>query len=166
MKYSILSICFIGLLFLSLNCRSQHSDGSINLCGVWAYISESGSYAEFNFSDQILTINSEIDGILGPFSYKLKGDSLYYSDCKYAVVKHDCDSLSLMSSEFGKLGLERINQVYQKEEFNSYNPFYLRRCFYLVNRGTIRMTDAIEYLNSLVSIDSIREEIIYSTPKK
>lgn len=165
MKYSILSIYLVGFLFLTSNCRSQSKDVNINFSGIWVYIDESNSYSEFKFSDHILTINSDSEGQLGPYDYILNGDSLYYSDCKYEIIKHGCDSISLISSEFGKLELEKINLANQKEEINSYNPFYLRRCFYLVNRGEMRMSDALKYLNSLWPVDSIQDEIIYSSPK-
>ncbi len=145
-----LSFCFL------FSCYSAEKKDSVNekLVGNWAFIDSNGKYSEIYIESGSLSIyNEEFCNSLGEMNYNIKNDSLYFNGLSYFIEVRSCGRINLRNQD-NNLLMDRIT-VLESDTINSINPFYLRRCSYLVDNGIISVKDAIQYLNSLLS-DNIK----------
>jgi len=124
--------------------------------GDWAYLTHDSTYGEIYFSTSRITFYTENDGQFGPFNYKIQNDSLVFNDVKYKIINHNCNKIILKNAQ-AILELDKLNLNQVIENDSLINPFFLRRCNYLVNKGIITMKDAVDYLSSIVTTDKIEE---------
>ena len=148
----------ILLIFLSCcflySCHYSEIENDINddLVGNWAFIDTNGKYSEMYIKSGSLSIyNEEFCNSLGIMKYSIRNDSLNFKGLSYSIEFRSCSKLILRTQE-NKLLMDRIT-ILEYDTINTMNPFYLRRCSYLVNNGAISVKDAIQYLNSLLSDD-------------
>lgn len=142
-------IASVGLVLCLTYCKPGKNITNFDPTGLWSSVEDTNSYHEIMFKNNTITFQSDKFGVGGPYHYYVKGDSLYYFGMKCAISDVNCDSFILKSSE-NIMILEKIKIVDQYDSLFShdYNPFYLRRCNILVNKGLISMSEAINYLKS------------------
>jgi hypothetical protein len=152
----LLTIFLSFCLLFSCYSAEKKEPVNENLVGNWAFIDSNGKYSEIYIESGSLSIyNEEFCNSLGVMNYNIKNDSLHFNGLSYFIEAISCDRVNLGNQE-NNLLLDRIS-VLEPDTINSINPFYLRRCSYLVDNGIISVKDAIQYLNSLLS-DEIKPE--------
>lgn len=152
---------FILLLFfgLSNSCLTVEDEHVLNdsIIGDWAYIDQNNMYTEIYIKNKSLSIYSEEFGdFLGIMKYSTRNDSLIFNDLCFAIEYQSFNRITLRNQK-SNLIFTRIPNL-GHDTINSINPFYIRRCSFLVNNGTVSMQEAIKYLNSLLSNDIKPEE--------
>ena len=159
MKTKLFTI-FSILLIILFGCILEDSNTSkFEIEGDWAFILEDGSYGEAYLFNDSITFLTEILGSTGPYFYQVKKDSLFYYDQKFEIKKITCGIFELCSKDY----CFKLNRIYTNagnEDYSNTDPFYLRRCNYLVQKGLITMEDAVKYLNSSEITEEIIEEEI------
>jgi hypothetical protein len=160
MKKTSFLILLVGMMYYLTFCGPGHKNDNFQPEGLWAFLDDTNSYYEAMFKNEMVTFQSDALGKVGPFKYFIVDDSLYYFNLKYAIYNIECNTFTLTSNNY-KILLEKINIVDQRSDSNYYDPFFLRRCNFLVSRGLISMSDALEYLCKVDSkMDSIQEFVI------
>lgn len=168
-KYYFL-LFFIFLLF----CCNYHQDNAKNSqfspIGNWTFISYPElEYSEVYFDTTIVRFFSENDNYVGPFSYKIIRDSIFWLDYGYKVIFTDSNFITFNSDE-KKFLLYRIPFDISNINANQVNPVYLRRCFYLLHLNKINFLESVTYLQDVtkkMDTANFPEEIIINNfPKK
>lgn len=141
---------FIIITLIILGCRTDAIDYSQQILGDWAHIDDHGYYAELYIEFEDIKSFHEKDGdFFGRMKYSIEKDSIFFNQMRYQIAFQDDKSIILRNNDF-TLHLYRIYPI-KLDSINSINPFYLRRCNFLVNKGIISMKKAIDYLNKLGS---------------
>lgn len=140
------SISFLMAVLLLGACNKDTSNCSQQIIGDWAYIDDNGKYAELYIENgYIKTYHEQYDDFFGRMKYSIEKDSLFFNQMRYQINFQEDKSIILRNDDFS-LCLFSIYPL-KTDSINSINPFYLRRCNFLVNRGIISMKEAIDYLN-------------------
>ncbi len=121
-------------------------------------------YAEIEFlRNNMLVIRSDKDGQVGPFEYKISENILTFNKLEFSITPNTDGSVNLKGNE-EEFILYPILFSENTIGSNQIDPFYLRRCCFLVHLNFIAMDDAIIYLNEVgIPVDSMPEEEIIFT---
>ena len=138
----------------------------------WTFIKNDSkfkeNYAEIEFNkNSTLLIHSEFDGQVGPFQYKESDNELTFNNVSYSIIS-DKNGLIILRNPNEEFFLYKIPCDERNSKSDQIDPFYLRRCYFLVNFNYITTDDAIKYLSNIItsSPDSIpKEEVILSDPR-
>ena len=172
MKKEKITIYFSVILLLSLcSCEGrQKKDISIILKNSrkWTFINVLDStkyYGEIDFIEDRLSINSLKEGYTtGQFMhYKISKDSMFFNNNTNGlkIEKHNKTFISLKDST-SHFVLYKIPFDDSNILIKTIDPFYLRKCYFMVNLGYLTMDEASLYLSKIVKLDTIEveEEII------
>ncbi len=102
MRRIILLLAIISLLICAC---SQENKNSIK--GSWAYILSEKIYYEVYINDNKISFYSDNGINIGPLNYKLKKDSIFFSDMVYSIKLKDCNSMVWINKNL-TLELEQI----------------------------------------------------------
>ncbi|QTE23351.1 hypothetical protein [Polaribacter cellanae] len=162
MNYKIKALVFLTffLLFNSCSCGKAHQFTG----GRWTFIKndkQNINYSEIEFSDKIINIYSEYYGKIGPFKYKVLENNLIFNNQEFNINLVNNQYL-ILENNSAKYYMYKIPFKKGSIEKNQLNPFYIRRCYFLIHLNFIKVKDAIEYISKLREIpkDSILEEEI------
>jgi hypothetical protein len=167
MRTEILVFVLIGLLSCNQIDR-QDTSNHFTIGSKWTFIEKNSKldkeYAEIEFKENYsLLVFSELYGRLGPFEYHLKDSVLAFNNINFLIVPEENGSITLknQNEEFILYKIPFDESVLDSSQFD---PFYIRRCYFLTNLGFITTDDAINYLSTIAyQQDSIvEEEIIIS----
>jgi hypothetical protein len=171
MRKIILLVIFSFLFLCACKREKRKSQNDFLLeKGLWTFIQiendSAFNYAEIEFANnQILRIRSEFKGTVGPFDYYFKVDTLLINDFAYRLTSDNSNEKFVLENESEKFILYRIpfkEEILNKKQID---PFYLRRCYFLVHMNLITYDDAVNYLANTFEVpkDSIPEEEIIFT---
>jgi len=142
-------LAFLIITLIILGCRTDTIDYSQQMLGDWAHIDDHGYYAELYIeSRNIKSYHEKYSDFFGSIKYSIEKDSLFFNQMRYRIDLQEDKSIVLRNDDFS-LHLYRMYPI-KLDSINSINPFYLRRCNFLVNKGIISMKEAIDYLNKHV----------------
>lgn len=164
MRTKILVFVLIGLL--SCN-QIDRQDTSIRFTigSKWTFIEKNSKldkeYAEIEFKENYsLLVFSELYGRLGPFEYHLTDSVLAFNNINFLIIPEENGSITLKNQN-EEFILYKIPFDESVLDSNQSDPFYIRRCYFLINLGFITTDDAINYLSTIAyQQDSIVEEDI------
>ena len=144
-------------------CLSPSTAQCNRLFGAWSFLDDQQHYVEMYLNSERISFFHEIDGNFhGNMQFTIRDDSLFFNNMSYAIdFENDYTVLLVNSSHH--LTLHKINPPIISGKTNTINPFYLRRCNYLVNQGIITMTEAVDYLSkskSKIKRKGPKEELI------
>ena len=141
-------LCFIG-------CSDKENFGKSDiLSGRWAFINN-GNYYEIEFGKQNLTLYDEVSSDLDTFNYTIKKNSISFAERNFKISYTDCCNLQFLDN-VDTIVLYPVLMTYC--DSLHYNPYLLKKCFFLVNRGEITINEAVEYFKPLDW--DVEEEII------
>lgn len=108
--------------------------------------SKKPDYAEIYFYHDSLLIHSEEGGYFGPYHYRILNDTIYFNKLKFNILRNEkYKTISLVNNHQNILLYDiPLQKVKSKADIN---PFYLRRCHYLVALNIITMREALNFLN-------------------
>lgn len=139
----ILLFCIVGFVSCLNPSKEQHNA----LIGAWSFLDDKQYYVEMYVDNESVSFFHEIEGnFQGNMKYEIRNDSLFFSSMSYSIEVMDDNVVNLENYEY-RLRLSRIFPLMISDRTNQINPFYLRRCNFLVNTGIISMKEAIDYLN-------------------
>jgi len=171
MRTVIVLICLVGIVSCN-QFQGQKKTTHFPSGSRWTFIKKSNkvneNYAEIVFSNNsTLLIHSEIDGQIGPLQYKESENVLTFNEVDFSIT-NDANGFTLLRNDNQEFMLYSI--PFREEEFDFYqiDPFYLRRCYFLVNLNVITTDSAIKYLSGIITTpqDSIPEDDIILTNQK
>jgi len=149
---------FLIILFSISSCDyNKNQIEEVEIIGCWFYMDNESIYTEIYIDSSKVLFYSSENGWSGPYSYWMENNSIQFHGIQYNIGENGCNALIWKNPEF-TLNIRKIECIRTESQYPEINPYYLRRCNYLVNAGIITMTDAIEYLNSFVINDSIEYE--------
>lgn len=166
-------LCISFLAYASCNDQNKIKDTNKFLfSGKWTFIESSAkdiiNYAEIDFkSNSTLEIYSETNGKEGPFQYSEMNNTLTFNNIDLLITS-DSNGFIRLSNLTNEFLLYKIPFDDENLKSNQIDPFYLRRCYYLVQLNYITTNRAIDYLSDLTATkkDSIsNDEIIFSNTK-
>ncbi len=171
MKKIILIFSLIGFFGCSQSYKQKQSS-HFPVGSQWTFIKNDTAfkidYAEIKFEDNgFLRIHSETEGENGPFKYEINDSLLVFNNFKFVITPHENGSL-MLRNDMREFILYRIPFDMENVYSSQIDPFYLRRCYFLVHLNFISFDEAIKYLSNTTAIpeDSMpEEEIIFSNKK-
>jgi hypothetical protein len=122
-----------------------------DLIGNWTFIENDSSYGEIYINDKCISFFTDADGDYGKYNYGIYEDSLKFYFYAFKISFKSSNEITL-ESNYKRYHLERININSTIQDTTFYNPYYLRRCNYLVEKGEISMKEAISFLCNLSTI--------------
>lgn len=163
-------LIYSGLLFLIIHSCSGKPEAKekINadfIFGKWTFINtkEPIDYAEIDFEEKnTYVVKSEEYGQNGPLPFRIVKDSILLGNKNFLILIESSVKIQLVSDDEAFL-LFKIPFDENSLEQNQVNPFYLRRCYFLVHLNVISMEEASKYLFDIKQIsDSLlpKTEII------
>ncbi len=144
-----------GLLLFTVigfvSCLNPGNEQQNRLSGTWSFLDDEQNYVEMYLDKEYISFFHEKDGNFeGNMEFEIRNDSLFFNNMSYAIeYTNDC-TVILRNNKY-HLTLHRISPPIVPDQTKKINPFYLRRCNYLVNQGIITMEEAIDYLRTLES---------------
>ena len=160
MKTIFLSLLMTLLPIFYIGCNIIPGNASENnLKGTWAFLLENGEYCETLIHDDYISFFSDDDGRSGPFPYMIVHDSIIYHGNRFQIKEINYSTYEWCNSEYC-IFLEKLFLIDANSDSSKIDPFYLRRCDYLVKKGKITMEEALQYLCNIETDQSIEEEII------
>lgn len=171
MRTIMLILSLIGIVSCN-QIEDQDKSNHFSFRSKWTFIKKDIKiekyYAEIIFSeDSTLIIHSELDGQIGPFQYSESDNVLTFNNVNYSIISDTNDLITLRyhSGEFllYKIPFDEINL-----KKNQIDPFYIRRCYFLVNLNIITADDAAKYLWDIVTFpqDSFPEDEFLTPTQK
>jgi hypothetical protein len=159
--FIILFYCMV--LNAACNKREENKITSNQILSQWTFInSDSLQYDEVTIDNENLNFYTEFYGRT-VLSYSIKDDSLHFLNNSFKIDIMDCDQIVLTGNK-GKYLMYKIPFDLFHINKNQLNPFYLRRCYYLVHLNKMTFEESVNYLNSIKEIkpgDIPREEILF-----
>ncbi len=144
--------------------QEQFEELSINE-SLWTFISDMHSvakYAEIKFNNNnTLSINTDTDGHVGPFTFSINDSVLTFNHFEFKIVIKTNDFIKLKNKK-NIYFLYKIPFNESDHQKNQIDPFFIRRCYFLVNLNYISTDSAISYLSNFAIIKegAILEEMI------
>ena len=132
MKKNIFVVSLIAVISF-VGCYSDKEKTMTNneLIGDWSFIYEDSIYSEAYIRQDSISFMSESDNETGPFYYQIRNDSLFYLNNSFRISICNCNSIKLSSNKYTFV-LDKIDLDNVIKDYSCVNPFYLRRCNYLV----------------------------------
>ena len=152
MKFNYFNLILIVIAFTQItSCVTEKKEiTKYDLIGNWAFIENDSSYGEMYVTAENLSFNTDLNGNYGDYTFNISQDSLKYHFFSYKIILKSYSNITLVS-DYKKYYLERIDINNVIKDTTYYNPYYLRRCNYLVNKGKISMREAVVDLCGLSS---------------
>jgi len=162
-------LCIGVILFLSCSEFDQNKNLSkiLDNSGKWTFINTSDTikdYGEIDFKIKKINIHTVKDGpSMGLINYRINKDSLFIRDLAFQIIQVK-NTLILLKGNGYDFILHKI--LFKEEDLNKIgtNPFYLRRCYFMVHLGYMTMDEAAEYLSEITKpyddLELEEEEII------
>ena len=162
MKKIILIFSLIGFFGCSQSYKQKQSN-HFPVGSQWTFIKNDSTfeidYAEIKFEDNcFLRIHSETEGKNGPFKYEINDNILVFNNSKFVITPDENGSL-MLRNDMGEFILYRIPFDMGNIYTDQIDPFYLRRCYFLVHLNSISFDKAVKYLSNTTAIPE--EEIIF-----
>lgn len=138
----------ICVIFLMSSCNETKHEQSNQLTGKWSFVNDN-IYGELYVDSNDLKFKLE-DGTYGPYKYEFTDDTLKYFNKYYRVIFDSYNSIKLENNQ-GVIKMKRMTSYVFGQ--NQIDPFYLRRCNYLVNNNFIDIDSALSYLCAIEMTD-------------
>ncbi len=151
----LLLILFVGFVYCGTE-RNVKQQKTFKPGTRWTFINSANSinevYAEMFFKDDSnLVVFSESDGQLGPFEYEETSEALIFNNFRFTKKLRQEGYTSLINYNDEFL-LFKIPFIEEGLDTNQMDPFYVRRCFFLVNLNLITTDEAAKYLWSIATV--------------
>jgi len=147
-----ISVLF-AIIFFSCNQKKYNNCNLVE--GKWGFYSHN-MYGEL-YVDSINLVFKLEDGTYGPYHFQLVNDTLKYFTKNYKVSFEGINSIRL-ENDNELIIMKRITSF--STDHMQIDPFYLRKCNYMVNNNYIDMDSAINYLCSIEILESVSDTII------
>lgn len=167
MNYSfnnkILQLIFLSLLLMG--CKNQENSNYHDIIiGNWAYIDNKGVYCEMYIDSIEILSQPEFGMYHGPFKYSIVNNMIFFNNMSYKIVIIDCSRFRFISPNYN-LMFEKIHIDKSLTRDDLFYGFFLRRCYFLVNKGRLsnkEAYDALKEYNFNEFEDIVTEEEIIS----